>query len=158
MRYLRFLLVITLVSAVAFLFDSCTGNKAQQEKSEPMFNSADTTLVTQLTESFMQDLQQGNFDTAFTRLYAIGPDQLEVISAEEQSQLKEYFSAFPVLRYKLKSMEWVNVYEVKYLYSFEFFEKPEGEEAMPNTMNLTLKPMKLSNQWFLTLEKKSVIK
>lgn len=157
MRYLRFLLIITLVTSVALIFDSCAGKKTQHEKVEPMFSSADTTLVDQLTESFMQYLQQGDFDVAFSQLYNIGPDQLEVISAEEQSQLKEYFAAFPVLRYKLKSTEWINVYEVKYLYTFEFFEKPEGEEVMPNTMNLMIKPMKLSDRWFLTLEKKSVI-
>lgn len=121
-----------------------------------MFNSADTVLVNQLADSFMSELQAGNFDTALDRLYNVGPDQLEIIGDEEKNQLKEYFSAFPVLRYQLKSTEWKNVYEVVYLYSFEFFEKPEGEN-MPNTMNLTLKPMKISDQWFLTLEKKSSI-
>lgn len=154
MKLVKSLLFVVTISMLLLLLNSCTGNKQSQEKSEPMFNSADTTLVNQLTETFMNELQNGQLDSAVSRLYNIGPDQLEVISEEEQNQLKEYFSAFPVLRYKLKSTEWKNVYEVSYLYSFEFFEKPEGEEAMPNTMNLTLKPTKLSDQWFLTLEKK----
>lgn len=122
-----------------------------------MFNGEDTIFVNQLTENFMSQLKAGDLDNAFLSLYNIGPDQLEVISDEQRNQLKEYFTTFPVLDYKLKSTEWKNVYEVSYLYSFEFFEKPDGE-GIPNTMNIILKPTKLSDRWFLTLENKSVNK
>lgn len=158
MRCLKFIISLIIVSFSIVIYDSCSGNKQPQGNNEPMFSSADTSLVSQLTEQFMSELQSGNFDAAFSRLYDIGPDHLNNISEDERKELKEYFSAFPVLRYNLKSTEWRNVYEVRYHYSFEFFEKPEGEEAIPNTMNLTLNPVKLNDEWFLTLQNKSVNK
>lgn len=157
MRYLKYIVSIVLVISLALLMDSCSGGSKQQPKNEPMFNDADSVVVNELTDMFMNKLKNKEYDTALSLLHNIGPDQLEVIDEEEKNQLKEYFAAFPVLNYNLKSTEWVNVYEVSYIYTFEFFEKEEGSE-IPNTMNLTLKPMKISDSWFLTLEKKSVIK
>lgn len=151
MKSLRFIISSAIVSTIVLLFVSCGGVKNDQK--EGMFNAGDSVYVNEITDSFMREIQNKEYEVAFSRLYNIGPDQLEVISEEEQNQLKEYFTIFPVLNYQLKSTNWVNVYNVTYNYSFEFFEKKEGSE-IPNTMNLTLKPMKLSDRWFLTLEKK----
>lgn len=132
-------------------FSSCN-NKQISPNIKPMFNEEDTTIVLEMTESWLKLIQNKDYDTAMSFLYNLESGALEKISQERANELKNQFILFPILSYSLQSMEWRNVYDVTLTYSFDFMDSEE--DNIPHKMAVTFAPQKRNNIWYLAIARK----
>lgn len=139
-------------SIICLILGSCSQKTDRSSVSEPMFTSEDTTIVITKCEDWLNKVKEKDFDAAFASLDNLKNGDLSKLTLEEKEALKNQFTSFPVLSYKLVNMTWRNTYDVKLAYSFEFMEVEEGS-GIPNTMTVTFAPERRNKIWYLAIEK-----
>lgn len=135
----------------------CSKGKDSDQDTIPTFAKADTTEVLHMAEQYLNYVKDKDYDKAIGMLSTIVDDTARPISAETERNIRAQQRAFPVLGYKVVSMEFVNANRVKVTYAVEFFKKNPGDKIQ-NTINLTFAPQRINAQWYLELLERSVVK
>lgn len=149
-KHLYFTILFSFI--ICLFLESCSQKTDNSSVSEPMFSSEDTTIVITKCEDWLNKVKEKDFDAAFASLDNLKNGDLSKLTVEEKEALKNQFTAFPVLSYKLVNMTWRNTYDVKLTYSFEFMEVEEGS-GISNTMTVTFAPERRNKIWYLAIEK-----
>ena len=148
-----------LIAAAAALFvltvamSSCSGCSSRSERqtdSTPTFVKADTAMVLELAESYLNHVRDKDYDGAVSMLNVITNDSVMPLTADMRQSIIVQQRTFPVMGYQLTDMEFVDANRVKVTYAIEFFEKEPGS-SMQNTISITFAPQRINGDWYLEL-------
>lgn len=145
----RLFVAISIAFALSSLVLSSCSSK--NESNEPIYSSADTIQVETMIKTYLTDLQNKDYEGAVSQLKVLYGNTVKELTEDQHKELVAYYTQMPVLAYKLKSMRWNCRDLINYVYDIEFFEK-NPEIAIPNTYKITLVPVRINGQWYLTLE------
>ena len=122
--------------------------KKQDEKS--MFCKKDTVEILRLTNGYMEQLKNKNFDEAIRMLRHIEGDSVSSLNPDERKDLILQYNCFPVLSYKMETLILRGLCDTEVAFKVEFFEKQEGDK-IPNTLKIRLNPQKIKDVWYLSV-------
>lgn len=113
---------------------------------------ADTDTVINMSTQFMEKLRMGELKNAIKMLYTINGLQLDTLSTKQQRQYLQKFEAFPVRSYQLSyySFSTQGNNDVKFIYDFS-----EPNAKQKSLLSIMFNPIKIDNQWYLTLKGKN---
>lgn len=114
-------------------------------------SSSDTANVKTMAIKCMDLLKSDSIDQALDILYTVEGTKLRKLSEEENARLKNRFKIFPVIDYKFEGMTFSTQgnNDVKFTY---YFSKPENPQDAPKALGLMFNPIKIDNQWYLTMK------
>ena len=137
-----------LLTIALILFSACKGER----KSESMvfqegLTAQDSTIMLQKCDSCMQFLSEGRIDDALAMLveYDDSLQQVSPLSEETRASYMRKFTLFPVLKYELKYVSFMEsgLNDAKYEVQFG-----PDEAGAPKTSYM-FNPVKVGDQWFL---------
>ena len=151
------------ISFIICCFSACNNKKnVQKEESVKSWGEAKAEFVSELSSSdtssvktmafqCMDLLKTDSISQALDMLYTIEGNKLRKLSEEEKIQLKNRFKIFPIIDYKFEGMTFSTQgnNDVKFTY---YFSKPENPQDAPKALGLMFNPIKIDNQWYLTMK------
>lgn len=125
--------------------------KEAEEIFQSELQSADTTQVLEMGNSFMESLKNGKVDEALDMLYtremtdSLGTPRK--LNEQERASLKNRFERFPVVSYTIDHYDFSipSLNDLKYSYTF-------NPGSVTGKLNLMFNPMKRDGQWYLMLK------
>ena len=66
--------------------------------------------------------------------------------------MRNTFTVFPVLNYRMVYFNFSTEGRNDVKYEIEFFEKADSTDQAPNTIGLMFNPVKVDDQWYLTMK------
>ncbi len=158
-KELKWFGTLLLVMMVAFMA-SCSGCSSNTDKKKkdtiPTFVKADTTAVVRLTEDYLNLVKENRYDEAIEKLSEITNDSVAKLSKETEEMVRKQQKMFPILDYKLDTMEFINEHKVRMTYRIKFMESEDPQ--FPTTTRLTFSPQRINAQWYLELLSRSEMK
>lgn len=149
---------VTVVMLVALLLlTSCHKKKDPREgkmvidQVEMTLNGNDTFEVLNQSKLFLETLKSKNLNAALPMIHYLDKD-LKIVPLPDslaKAQLNT-FKLFPVLEYKIDTIEFFSETDCKVACTIKFMEKAKGSK-LPNTIGLCLKPVRRSGKWYLTV-------
>ena len=151
------------ISFIICCFNACN-NKKDTQKEETVkswgeakaefvseLSSSDTANVKTIAFQCMDLLKADSINQALDMLYTIEGTKLRKLSEEEKIQLTKRFKIFPVIDYKFEGMTFSTQgnNDVKFTY---YFSKSENPQDAPKALGLMFNPIKIDNQWYLTMK------
>lgn len=158
------IIYLCLTVALGFSFSSC-GNKQKQEETlqqDPYYSSsmsrtaADTAAIVQLATQYLDLLKEGKIDSAVNMLHEVDSVELKSLSDERKNALKDNLKRFPVLNYTIEEYRLYSDEDTELRYVYEFMQKPEGAENLPNTMKGLIGFFRLGETWYMTIPEDKV--
>ncbi len=140
-----------LLTIALVVFAACKGG----QKSESMvfqegLTAQDSTIMLQKCDSCMQFLQEGRLDDALAMLveYDDSLQQVSPLSDETRASCMRKFTLFPVLKYELSYVSFIEsgVNDAKYEVQFG-----PDEAGAPKTYFM-FNPVKVNGQWYLCVK------
>ena len=125
---------------------NCTHKQAQTEEPEQAITGQDSSTVKQLAVDYLEALKAKDYESALGMLYIQRNDSLLPLDEQAAQRVAQQSQMFPVLKYRISDIEFVDSVSAEVFYVIEFFEKPEGD-SRPNTMRFGLKPVKVGSEW-----------
>lgn len=151
------------ISFIICCFSACN-NKKNTQKEETVkswgeakaefvseLSSSDTSNVKTIAFQCMDLLKADSISQALDMLYTIEGTKLRKMSDEEKIQLTKRFKIFPVIDYKFEGITFSTQghNDVKFTY---YFSKSENPQDTPKALGLMFNPIKIDNQWYLTMK------
>lgn len=149
-RYNKLFSVI--VFFVLLTFASCSRNS---NSSQPLYTSADTTLVYEMADSYLSLLHDNRFDDALNMLFEVSNDSIVPISEESRNNYFTQFETFPVVSFERTAVDW-NDWSILLNYRICFSEN--STNSTPFFYNIQLQPVRKDGLWYLTTVNKSTVK
>lgn len=152
MRFFRFACFALFVSLCVV---ACKDKPKSEPASKPSIamtvDKRDTTKVLRLTEQFLEHLKANRIDSAMAMLHYLDTAMNVVPLPDElAAQQRMVFKRFPVLSYKIDAITFYSDKDSQVKYTIEFFKKEPGDPR-PNTTSFFIKPVRVKQQWYLTM-------
>mgnify|MGYP001030954838 CR=1 FL=1 len=141
---------LLILTAALSSCSGCSGSSDRQTDSTPTFVKADTAMVLELAESYLNHVRDKDYDGAVSMLCVIENDSVKPLTEDMRQSIMVQQRTFPVINYRLTDMEFVDANRVKVTYAIEFFEKEPGS-SMQNTISITFAPQRINGDWYLEL-------
>ena len=140
------------MSLLAFV--ACT-DKPQRTEGEPVpvfieMNQQDTTEVMNLVNQYLELLTNRNIDGALAMIKVLDGDSIKDVPEDLLKKQRSSLTMLHPEKYKIDSYIFRFENDCVVKYSGILFEKQEGDTA-PNTVSYYLRPVRVDNQWYLTL-------
>lgn len=116
-----------------------------------MFVKADTNIVLGLVDDYMTHVQKHEYEAATDMLYDFSDTIVNSISAEMKEKLINQHKTFPVLKYSVSNMEFVDENDVTITCQIEFFEK-DPNDSIQNTIHFAFAPRRINADWLLSVK------
>jgi len=151
--------VVVFALCSLFVVCSCNNNRTKSVKEledefikpDMVISKTDSEAVRKLGDQYMEFLKNKKFEEAIGMLYYLkGNDSLFVLPENLANQQRLLYKRFPVLNYKFDNLIFNREADNQMTYSIEFFEKAE-DDPRPNTTRIFLRPIRLENNWYLTV-------
>ena len=145
--------VLLPVMAIALVvFSACKGeHKSESQIYLEGLTAQDSTAMMQKCDSCMQFLSEGRIDDALAMLveYDDSLQQVSPLSDETRASYMRKFTLFPVLKYELKYVSFMEsgLNDAKYEVQFG------PDEAGATKTAYMFNPVKINDQWFLCVKK-----
>ena len=142
---------IPLLTIAIVLFAACKGEqKNESQIYQENLTAQDSTIMLQKCDSCMQFLSEGRIDDALAMLveYDDSLQQVSPLSDETRASYLRKFSLFPVLKYELKYVSFMEsgLNDAKYEVQFG-----PDEAGAPKT-SFMFNPVKVDGQWFICVK------
>lgn len=133
---------------------SCSRNtgKMQAESLNLSLSEEDTVNVVRLAGACMDSLKCGNLDAAVNMLHIVSNDALMPLSDEMVAKMRLKFQTFPVLDYKLQSLDFDMMKGNVVKYRVKFAEDEEGISGRSLYTTFLFAPVRMDKEWFLTVQ------
>lgn len=133
---------------------SCSRNtgKMQAESLNLSLSEEDTVNVVRLADACMDSLKCGNLDAAVNMLRIVSNDALMPLSDEMVAKMRLKFQTFPVLDYKLQSLDFDMMKGNVVKYRVKFAEDEEGISDRSLYTTFLFAPVRMDKEWFLTVQ------
>lgn len=152
---LRYFIYLTLLN---LLFTACNSNSNKSEESKvPILRPAemitthqDSVEVMEMVNQFMTIFKSGDLQSASTMLYTVKNDSVHPYTKEKQQEFINALSTFKVYDYELNALSFDSEKNNKVGVKIQIV--PDGDiKADKGVMSFVLNPVKINNQWHLTL-------
>ncbi len=146
----KVLLPITILAMIFFIACTGTEKKSASQAYQDGLTSQDSTIMLQKCDSCMQLLSEGNIEGALDMLvlYDDSLQQVSPLTDETRASYKRKFTLFPVLKYELKYVSFMEsgLNDAKYEVQFG-----PDEAGAPKTSYM-FNPVKVDGQWYLCVK------
>lgn len=152
------------IAVLAVSVVACGDKKAKENENENIvsleeaeaefastLNSTDTTEILAMGTAFMDSLKSGNIDAAVDMLYIFDEQgNLVPIDAKNRESLKQRYTTFPVVSYRLDHMDLSipSLNDLKYVYQL-------SEDLNMPGMAVMFNPTKRDGKWYLMLKQEN---
>lgn len=146
---------ILLAVSVLFIFGlcSCTDKKKDKGPNAPyvvIYEQEDSLAINQLANEYVARFNGGDFNQVADLLYFVRNDSVFPITQEQREGFVEAMSQIGQFGCQLKDMQLNTFKDNKVRVAVLMAENGNLDEEK-GTINLFLNPVKINNQWYLTL-------
>lgn len=146
---------IIIISLLSFLAISCNKKQESNVSSEEKLvfmelSQVDTTAVLSLVNQYLDKLLSGDYEAASNMLYVRSNDTIGKIPAHIANKMTLSMQAFQPIRYEIEHLKFRDEWDCEVKYVAILFEK-EPDNTAPDRISFRLKPIRLNNQWYLTI-------
>jgi len=143
--------LLPILAVVIMLFAACKGEtKSSSQIFQEGLTAQDSTIMLQKCDSCMQFLSEGRIDDALNMLveYDDSLQQVSPLSDETRASYMRKFTLFPVLKYELKYVSFMEsgLNDAKYEVQFG-----PDEAGAPKTSYM-FNPVKVDGYWYLSVK------
>ena len=165
--------ILTIFTA-SVLFCACSSNKqneaavddspkTQQEMAKAKHDAridesmekskGDTLMVYEKAKEVLDQLKAGNVEGALDQIYEYSLQEIIPLTPERRKALKSTFSAFPVLRYSIDSLELLSNEDNELHYTIYFSDDYVDSANKFPGLKLVMCPVRYNGQWYMTIPK-----
>lgn len=146
----KYLLPLMAIALVAFAACTGTDKKTDSQEYQEGLTAQDSTIMLQKCDSCMQLLSEGRIEDALDMLveYDDSLQQVSPLSDETRASYKRKFTLFPVIKYDLQYVSFMEagLNDAKYEVQFG-----PDEAGAPKTAFM-FNPVKVDGQWYLCVK------
>lgn len=143
--------IISFVGLICF--SSCKNRHAVDDPHAPLvviYEQEDSTAIIQLAQEYVTRFNGGDFNQVADLLYFVRNDSVFPLTQEQREGFVEAMGQIGRLGCQLKDMELNTFKDNKVRVSILMDENGSLDEER-GTINMFLNPVKINNQWYLTL-------